>query len=332
MHSQAFPLTLDRPSRLVRIFLGSNGKDQRTNIYHTGLCFPQLFLLIQLVQPAFMWGSDFAMILYGSTAHDSGVGALVPTLLADTKGKQQKCSNSLIGKAGVRLAFHLLDIAGMPGLAQGNLLLPWSNAEAEDFFSSLIIHALSYVMFSLKKHSWLQLSEFRNSVSDNPYSATAHSCSYCWLISFWFTEASLEHGAVPLQMQWITSVRTRTKQLTVFTVSSLRVRRQSDFFACVVLDVCVSRVGAPQGYPTCSERTKWLGNVLGTTACFQTVVFSRAALGPLFSFCSGQDGGKVSGWWAWMDALLTDPQAGQLSCKDHTKHWKFCCTIFCLKV
>lgn len=93
------------------------------------------------------------MILYGSTACDSGVGALVPTLLADTKGKQQKCSNSLIGKAGVRLAFHLLDIAGMPGLAQGNLLLPWSNAEAEDFFSSLIIHALSCVMFSLKKHS-----------------------------------------------------------------------------------------------------------------------------------------------------------------------------------
>lgn len=114
--------------------------------------------------------------------------------------------------------------------------------------------------------------------------------------------------------------------------NSLRVRRQSDFFACVVLDVCVSRVGAPQGYSTCSERTKWLGNVLGTTTCFQTVVFSHADLGPLFSFCSGQDGGKVSGWWAWMDALLTDPQAGQLSCKDHTKHWKFCCTIFCLKV
>lgn len=51
-----------------------------------------------------------------------------------------KCSNSFIGKTGVRLVFHLLDIAGMPGLAQGNPLLPWPNAEIEDFLSSLIIH------------------------------------------------------------------------------------------------------------------------------------------------------------------------------------------------
>lgn len=63
-----------------------------------------------------------------------------------------KCSNSFIGKTGVRLVFHLLDIAGMPGLAQGNPLLPWPNAEIEDFLSSLIIHELFYVIFPLEKH------------------------------------------------------------------------------------------------------------------------------------------------------------------------------------
>lgn len=73
------------------------------------------------------------MILHNSTACDCGIGTLVPTLIPETQGKQQKCSNSLIGKSGVTLSFHLLDTGGMPGLGQGN-------AEVEGFLSSLIIH------------------------------------------------------------------------------------------------------------------------------------------------------------------------------------------------
>lgn len=165
-------------------------------------------------------GSDFTVILHGSSACNCGVGTLVPSLLAHSKGKQQKCCNSLTGKAGVRLVFYLLGIVGIPGLAQGTLLLPWPNAEVEDFLSSFIMHVLFNVFFSSEKH--FSPSESQHNVSDSSYLATALLCRYHWLISFWFTEACLKHGAVPLQRQWITSVQTRTKLFSALTVRLMK--------------------------------------------------------------------------------------------------------------
>lgn len=137
----------------------------------------------------FLKGSDFTVILHGSSACDCGDGTLVPSLLADSKGKQQKCYNSLIGKAGVRLAFYLLDIAGMPGLAQGNLLLPWP--------------------LDLQKHAW-SMELCLSKGNELPRSRPGLS------------------GSVP--SQW----------------DSWRVRRQSDFSACVLLGcVCQSNRSFP---------------------------------------------------------------------------------------
>lgn len=59
--------------------------------------------------------------------HSTGLelGDLYQLSTANKRGRQ-RCSNSLIGRAGVRLAFHLhpLAIMVLPGLVRGNLLLP----------------------------------------------------------------------------------------------------------------------------------------------------------------------------------------------------------------
>lgn len=104
-------------------------------------------------------------------------------------------------------------------------------------------------------------------------------------------------------------------------------------FGCV----CVSQVGVPQDCPSRGDRTKLLGDGLGATTCFQTVVGSSAAFGPVFYFCSGQAGGKVSGWWGWMDALLSPPthlplKLGSCVARIVQNIWSFIRQFFWLKV
>lgn len=113
---------------------------------------------------------------------------------------------------------------------------------------------------------------------------------------------------LPLWIQWIVSVQTRTKWITVFTPRPIK-GLKAKWVLCLYLFGCarVSQVGVPQDCPSRGDRTELLGGRLGATTCFQTVVGSSAAFGPVFYFCSGQAGGKVSGWWGWMDALLSPP-------------------------
>lgn len=153
-----------------------------------------------------------------------------------------------------------------------------------------------------------EVYESRNSVSDILYSVTAQLCRYFWLISFWFKEAFLKHGVVPLWMQWIISAWAWTRRLTVLTLRPIKGAKVK-WFLCLCLSgsVCVSHIGVHWDCPTRSNRTELLGNVLGATTWFQTAVGSIAAFGPLFYFCSGWAGEKVPGWWGWMDALLTSP-------------------------
>lgn len=133
-------------------------------------------------------------------------------------------------------------------------------------------------------------------------------------------------------MQWITSVQTRTKQFTVLTVRLIK-SEKTKWFLCLYLLECVFQS------TSCSPRLpnmQWENQVAWKCTWDHSLLpncsFWQWSFRALVYFCSGQAGGKVSEWWAWMDALLTDPQVGHLGCKDHTKHLKFCCKIFCLKV